>query len=234
MPVLRVRSAPIAATTVMICVSAAAEPVHFTNPPPGEPGHADWLELRLLDITRPSAEQVGVANGFNIAGTFRFRVDREFDEDHEFNGQRHDNGVIDSVFGGRIFAGHESTLGLLQPGDIVGPGGFIPQGAGGGVWTDHFTHDTLVDSSLVGPLGEHFLGVSFIEQDDQGDILGDHFGFIGFNLFEREDGTHGLYATQWGYETELDTAIAVVPAPGAATALLGAGALLATRRRRYV
>jgi len=216
----------IAAAAMLFCTGAGAEPIHFTNPAPGEPGHADWLGLRLLDITKPASQQVGLADGFEVLGTFEHFLRETFDPFADPQGEV--TGVVGPGFGGRIAV--SNGLIFFQPGALIGPGGLIPNGAGGDVYTDHFNGATLVGSFLLAPLGESFLGVSFVEVEGSS-ILGVHYGYIGFNLFERADGTHGLFATSWGYETELDTAITIIPAPGALP-LLGAGALLAFRRRR--
>ncbi len=106
---------------------ALADPFIFTNPPPGEPGHADWEELGLLDITRPSTDQPGRSNGFEIIGTFDFFVTETFDV---FNNILTVNGGIGSGFGGNL----NSSNGLVIPSDpreLIGPGGVIPTGGGG-------------------------------------------------------------------------------------------------------
>ncbi len=207
---------------------AHAEPILFTNPPPGEPGHADWEALELLDITRPSTDQPGLSNGFEIIGTFELFIREEFDV---FNNTLTVNGVLDTGFGGRMNSGN--VLIPSEPGDIIGPGGVIPTGGGGGVFFDTFTGGgALIKAERFAPLGESFIAVRFAGAHDGIEITNWKYGWIGFELFQLPNGGHDLYATRWAYETELDTAIAVIPTPGTAVVFLAASASFIARRRR--
>jgi len=227
------------AVSAVFAAAAGASPMIFTNPAPGEPGHFDWTPppptpdpdmeteaYQLLDITQPSTAQHGVNKGpVGIESTFELNIQVFFDP-FIFP----DTSVSASLSGGRIFVEPGPVPGLLSPGDVVGPGGVIPQSGGVGLWTDDFHKGQFIGSSTSIPLGQHYLGVSFFEFDDQGNLIGDHFGFIGFELFETPDGPLDLFATAWGYETELDTPITIIPAPGAIP-LIALGGLLGRRRR---
>jgi len=224
----RLTTSAIAAGALCCAAPASAIPLHFENPADGEPGHADWFDIRFLDITKPASEQVARPAGAEVIGTFEFAVSVTFDPFTDPQEVR--QGIMSPGFGGLLYAA-DGRLGLLDPGDIVGPSGVVPDSGPEGVFVDEFTDGVLVHSSAVGPPGVHFMGVRFVEVDEALNILGFHYGYIGFELIEFADGTHFVEAVAWGYETALDTDIIIVPAPGAA-AVLGAGALLSLRRRR--
>jgi hypothetical protein len=120
------------AISLVLAGGVNAAVMSFTNPPPGDPGHVDWEAITNLNITKPASQQTGALGSLSNFGTFKFQISESFDV---FTSTLESAGGIVTGFGGRIFRevqpGGNVGIGLLQPGDIVGPGGAIPQGGGG-------------------------------------------------------------------------------------------------------
>jgi len=203
---------------------AVAEPMRFENPTGAD--RIDW-ENFWLDITLPASEQTGVRTDSTAENSV---FEEPPNDPHASEVTRNSNL---SPGGSMSFLVEPNLVNIvpLQFGDLIGPGGQIPNGGAGSFFADVFVDGELSFSRVRFPLGRSFIGISFLDRNV--DPFATHFGWMEVNLFQRPDGTHKVDALAWGYETEPETAVrAGIPTPGTAGAFVILGAVALRRRRR--
>lgn len=205
----------------LLAASASSEPVRFENPTGA--GHIDW-ENFAIDITLPASQQTGTESVSTLVNSVNVDPPEHFPQD-----------IVSSLsmgFTTRIVVDPDIGIVPMEFGELIGPGGMIPDGGGAVFFRDTIEENGGPVSSLVFfPLGVSFIGVSF-KAFPEDDVV-THFGWMEVDLFQRPDGTHKVDALAWGYETEPGVPVAAgAPAPGAAGAFVIAGAAWCLRRRR--